>query len=105
MLNVPPSPVLHAMTPGSFVVVQKVPLGTRAPGATGVPGGGFAPPRLRCGVGVATAQATRAKAVMKIVDRILILLSEKNGAMRCNSASRAFRVSRKYSEEDNEDDS
>jgi hypothetical protein len=59
--------VLQPMTSGSFVVVQKVPLGTLTPGATGVPGGGLDP---RCGVGVATTAATRAKAVTKMVDRI-----------------------------------
>jgi len=67
-LKVPPSPVLQPMTSGSFVVVQKVPSGTLTPAATGVPGGGLDP---RCGVGEATTAATRAKAVMKEVDRIL----------------------------------
>ena len=75
MLKVPPSPVLQPMTSGSFVVVQKVPLGTLTPGATGLPGGGLEDPR--CGVGVATTAATRAKAVTKEVDRILLSFGER----------------------------
>jgi len=75
MLKVPPSPVLQPMTSGSFVVVQKVPLGTLTPAATGVPGGGL--DDARCGVGVATTAATRAKAVTSKVDRILILFGKR----------------------------
>ena len=66
--------MLQAMMSGSFVVVQKVPLGTLTPGATGVPGGELDP---RCGVGVATTAATRAKAVTNKVDRILISFGER----------------------------
>jgi len=62
--------VLHPITSASFVVVQKVPFGTLTPGSTGVPGGVALDPR--CGVGVATTAATRAKAVMKVVERMMV---------------------------------
>lgn len=58
------------MTSGSFDAVQKVPLGTLTPGSTGLPGAGLDP---RCGVGVAmTAVATRARAVMREVERMMV---------------------------------
>ena len=84
--------MLQPITSGSFVVVQKVPLGTLTPGSTGLPGAEL-DPRCGCGVGEATTAATRAKAVMREVERMIVEgVWWEDGRVGCDFRSRWWLV-------------